>query len=132
MTPIQDYAYHMRQRLIKDKRSAAQMHYQELIRKGLNEDDAANMSGWHPMIPVDKFLRRFAWTMVIGSLVILLGLYASTTAANMENKDKVKELTHLEHNVTWCMQGKPMKIGTEWFKCTCLSSDDPKGCPKEE
>jgi hypothetical protein len=63
-----------------------------------------------------------------------LALFAAWNVAGaelMENREKAKELTNLENNVTWCMQGKPMKIGSEWFKCTCLSSDDPKGCPEE-
>jgi hypothetical protein len=131
MTPIQDHAYHLRQRLIRGDESAKRMHFQALVKMGVDEVEAANRSGYHHIVPIDKFLQRFGWTLVVGCTLILLGLYASTTAANMENKDKVQELTNLEQAVYRCMKGQPMMIGQEWFKCTCLSSDDPKGCPEE-
>jgi hypothetical protein len=131
MTPLQDHAFWTRQKLIRSKKNPEQLHYQALIAKGLSEVDAANMSGWHPIIPVDRFLRRFAWTLIVVCTTGMIVLYASSTAANMESKDKMQELTVLERAVTRCMKGAPMKIGQEWFKCTCLSSDDPAGCPEE-
>jgi hypothetical protein len=131
MTPIKDYGYWLRQRLIHDKRSVEQKHYQELIKKGLTEVDAANMSGWHPVVEIDKHLRRVGWALIWSCVTIFLFFYADLTAASMAKTDKLEELKNLEHNVTWCMQGKPMKVGSEWFKCTCLSSDDPRGCPEE-
>jgi hypothetical protein len=131
MTPIKDHTWISRRGLLNGPEEAKRLHYQALIKLGVSETEAANRAGWHPMVPVDRWLRRFGWTLVIGGIAGLLVLYASSTAANMGHRDKLEELKNLEHNVTWCMQGKPMKIGQEWFSCTCLSSDDPKGCPEE-
>jgi hypothetical protein len=117
MTPIKDYAFWSRQRLIKDKRSAKQMHFQELIAKGLSEVDAANMSGWHPMVNMDAFFKKLAWTLIVVGLGGLLVLYASTTAANMENKDRVVSAANMEEAFTRCLNGEQIALsdGTTWF-----------------
>jgi hypothetical protein len=117
MTPLQDHAFWTRQKLIRSKKNPEQLHYQALIAKGLGEVDAANMSGWHPIIPVDKFLRRFAWTLIVACVTGMIVLYASTTAANMENKDKVVSAANMEEAFARCLNGEQIRLsdGTTWF-----------------
>jgi hypothetical protein len=131
MTPVHDHDTLIRKQLLAGSEKSRMMHYQSLIKQGVPEHEAANRSGWHPILPIDRFMKRVKGLLFIGAAVGILVLYAASTAANMESKDKMQELTVLEQAVYRCMKGAPMKIGEEWFKCTCLSSDDPKGCPEE-
>jgi hypothetical protein len=117
MTPLQDHAFWTRQKLIRSKKNPEQLHYQALIAKGLDEVDAANMSGWHPIIPVDRFLRRFAWTLIVACTTGMIVLYASSTAANMENKDRLVSAANMEEAFARCLNGEQIQLsdGTTWF-----------------
>ena len=116
MTPIKDYAYHLRQRLIKDRRTAEQQHYQELIAKGLTETDAANMSGWHPLIPVDKFFRATAWYLIVCCVAGLLAIWVSSSHALMDARDAAVGAKVSEEILIDLFNGETVTLsdGTRW------------------
>jgi hypothetical protein len=131
MTPIKDYAWKDRQWIIHGPDAPVQM-YKNLIKQGYSPYAAEQLSGYRTMDAFDRHFKIITRIVLVAAALALFAAWNIAGAELMDKREKMKELTHLENNVTWCMQGKPMKIGTEWFKCTCLSSDDPKGCPKEE
>ena len=116
MTPIKDYAYHLRQRLIKDRRTAEQQHYQELIRKGLTETDAANMSGWHPLIPVDKFFRAAAWYLIVCCVAGLLFLWFANAGAAADARRGAEGAKVSEEILLDLFNGEAVTLsdGTRW------------------
>ena len=121
MTPITDHARINRERLINGDEAARRMHFQALVKLGIDEVEAANRAGWHPAVPVDRFIRRFGWTLVVGCVAALLILYATTTAANMEHKDRVVSAANMEEALARCLNGERIELsdGTKWF---CLRS----------
>lgn len=125
MTPISDWAKAIRRRLITDRRNPAQAHYQALIAKGLSEVDAANMSGWHPMIDTDNLLRNLAKYLILLCAAGLLLVWVNGSHALMDAREQVAGCREGETAMADCMNKKEVAWtdGTRW---ACFRLEDRK------
>jgi hypothetical protein len=117
MTPIQDHGRINRERLINGDESARRMHFQALVKIGINEVEAANRAGWHPVLPVDRFIRKFAWALIVVGVVGMLALWLGTAQALTIHKAATQGSANIEEAFTRCLNGEQIRLsdGTTWF-----------------
>lgn len=129
MTPIQDHARILRQHVIHGDESPKR-HYKRLIKMGLSEVDAANMSGWHPMVEFDTWFGRATVSIAIAVVVFMLVVLTNSANAMVNLRDDVKEMKTNETAFTRCLNGEPILMEDRWFKCDCVVMRDGKKCPE--
>jgi hypothetical protein len=117
MTPITDHARINRERLINGDEAARCMHFKALVKQGVDEVEAANRAGWHPILPVDKFIRKFAWTLIVGGVVGMLALWLGSAQALTIHKVAAQGSDNIEAAFARCLNGEQIRLsdGTTWF-----------------
>ena len=111
---MKDYAWKDRQWIIHGP-DAPKAMYKRLIKDfNCSEYLAQQISGYHPIDELDKFLRRFAWTLILVCAGILLFLYTNATNAGMD----IPGYQRTETALIECLNGGVLRFDNgEEFMC---------------
>ena len=118
---MRDFGRPFRRRIIHGPK-AAKRHYQALIARGLREEDAANMSGWHPADEFDRDLRIVAWVLVLACLTMLGIAWVNGTIDVVNLRFAADEWRQVERALVSCLNGGEMVFGDERFACIKLTT----------
>ncbi len=109
---MKDHAYPIRQNLIAkvSKHSSAKLHYRELIARGLREEDATNMSGYHPMDDLHRL-----WPDLLIYALFAVGALLLVQLAAMA--DELPGAKASEAALVACVNGQPILLGERAYYC---------------